>query len=88
MFNQVASLLKETFQGKASEKNTETDKYINTINEMFNFRFRLYQGVCPSYNMTLPQKEMLLFGMKISWGVAQRVGQIWGEPALRESQIF
>ena len=62
----MASLLKETFQGKEGQKNKETNKYINAINEMFNFRFKLFQGICPSDNMTLPQKEIILFGMKVS----------------------
>ena len=63
---QVASLLKEKFQGKEEQGNKETGKYIDTINDIFNFKLKLYQEICPSDSMTLPQKEMVLFALKVS----------------------
>ena len=33
---------------------------------MSNFRFALYQTVCPYDSMTLPEKEFILFGMKLA----------------------
>ena len=38
----------------------------STITEVFNMRFVVYEQVCPSEDLTLPQKEMLLFVMKMA----------------------
>ena len=65
---QVASLLKVKFQdGSSKSKSSNSYDGIRcSVSDIFNFRFSVYQGVCPSDDLTLPEKEMLLFGMKLA----------------------
>ena len=69
LYYQVASMLKMKYQGQKQGEQHQ-DSSINDIREffskLFNFRFVLYQGVCPSDDLTLPQKEAILFGMKLT----------------------
>ena len=51
---------------KVTNEVSSTNNILNSISEVFNFRFSLYQGICPSDSLTLPEKELMLFGMKIS----------------------
>ena len=66
LFFQVAGLLQVKFQG--SQKNDD-DSHGNEIREsitkVFNFKFNVYQRVCPSDDLTLPQKIMIQTGMKL-----------------------
>ena len=76
LFFQVASLLQETFQGSGSggvggtqndddDRSDRFSRYRETLADIFNFRFTLIQGICPSDDLTLPQKEIILFAMKM-----------------------
>ena len=73
---QVASLFVTKFQaGQKSPTTTTTttttttsqgDAIRDSIRKLFNFRFSVIQRVCPSDDLTLPEKEMILFGMKLT----------------------
>ena len=72
LYFQVASLLRVKFKGKrsgveqTSEEGQSTDDTREIIAKLSNFRFMLYQGVCPSDDLTLPEKEKILFFLKMS----------------------
>ena len=68
LYFQVSSMLKVNFQGgqKKNEGSSSVDGVREIISDIFNFRFTIYQGICPSDDLTLPMKELILFGMKIS----------------------
>ena len=42
-----------------------TNRFFESMHNLFNFRVALYQKFCPSDALNLPQKEAILFGMKI-----------------------
>ena len=63
LYFQVASMLRVKYQGK--QTSNLTDGIRQTIDTIFNFRFIIYQGVCPSDTLELPEKEAILFGMKL-----------------------
>ena len=67
LYFQLASMLKVKYQGQKFEKRqkSSTNEIRDVISKIVNFRLVLYQGVCPSDDLTLPQKEGILFGMKM-----------------------
>ena len=66
LFYQVAGFLQVKFQGDQEKDSHFNEAVRENICNFFNFRFTLYQQVCPSDDLTLPQKEILLFGMKLA----------------------
>ena len=66
LFFQVASLLQVKFKGGEQQVSESKSRLRESITELFNFRYTIYQQLCPSDELTLPQKEMILFGMKLT----------------------
>ena len=62
---QVASSLKVKFQDRQN-KSTKDDGISDSISKLLDFRFVIYQKVCPWDTLNLPEKEMILFGMKMT----------------------
>ena len=64
LYFQVVSLLKVKMQdGRGEVSSTEVIR--EYVSNFFNFRFVVYQGVCPSDDLILPEKEMIIFGIKM-----------------------
>ena len=66
LFYQVASLLKVKFQDRIAKEEATSDATRELISKLFNFRLTINQGLCPSDHLTLPGKEMILFGVKLA----------------------
>ena len=55
------------FQGVERTKNYSFSNNLRVrLPMVFSMRFFVYQHVCPSDDLTLPQKEMLMFAMKMA----------------------
>ena len=66
LYVQIALMLKVKYQGKQQNANeSSSNRIFESMNNLFSFRVTLYQKVCPSDTLNLPQKEAILFGMKI-----------------------